>query len=310
MRIKFWQSLSAALAMAVIATPAFAGTIIVDDSFDDDSAAITGTVATDTEIAFFGTSGTNALQDGTGTGTLGLVTGTSGRQIHGVFPTQTLATAGDTITSYVTFTTPDTVLNQGSDDIRIGLFSDGGNDLAQNFSASSSNPEALLNGLAGFAIELDVDPATVTDQDVNIRRSDPSTTGRLLGTNTGISNASSSADNGYVFTPNTTYQLHTTVTLNAAGGLDVLAEFFDPTGLVDSDTYTDATPNGFDFGLLALGASTNAFGSTNSFDTPGDNGIELDNVTIHSTIASAIPEPSSLALLGLIGCAGFVRRRR
>ena len=299
-----------AIVCGVIAAPAFAGTIIVDDSFDDDSAAITGTVATDTEIAFFGTSGTNALQDGTGTGTLGLVTGTSGRQIHGVFPTQTLATAGDTITSYVTFTTPDTVLNQGSDDIRIGLFSDGGNDLAQNFSASSSNPEALLNGLAGFAIELDVDPATVTDQDVNIRRSDPSTTGRLLGTNTGISNASSSADNGYVFTPNTTYQLHTTVTLNAAGGLDVLAEFFDPTGLVDSDTYTDATPNGFDFGLLALGASTNAFGSTNSFDTPGDNGIELDNVTIHSTIASAIPEPSSLALLGLIGCAGFVRRRR
>jgi len=45
MRIKFWQSLSAALAMAVIATPAFAGTIIVDDSFDDDSAAITGTAA-------------------------------------------------------------------------------------------------------------------------------------------------------------------------------------------------------------------------------------------------------------------------
>ena len=284
---------------------------IVNDSFDDDDRTVTGMSGTDIEIPLFGTSGTNAIQDGTGTDTIGLVTGTSGRQLHGIFQTQTLAMAGDSITSYITFTTPATVQNLGSDDIRIGLFSDGGNTaaLSNDLSASTNTPELLLNGLSGYAIELDVDPATVTNQDVNIRRSDPSTTGRLLGTNTGISNFSSSADNGYVFTPNTTYSLHTTILRNAANELDITAEFFQGTTLIDSVNDVDSNPLGFDFGLFGIGASTNAFGSTNSFDTPADNGIELENITIEFT--TTVPEPgSAMLLLSGLGALGFVRRRK
>ena len=50
MRIKFWQSLSAALAIAVIATPAFGqGVVIVNDSFADGNRFITGASGGDVE---------------------------------------------------------------------------------------------------------------------------------------------------------------------------------------------------------------------------------------------------------------------
>jgi len=54
------------------------------------------------EVNFYSTSNSSAIEDdaddGIGTGRIGLVSGTSGRQIHAVFPSQTLAMAGDSIT--------------------------------------------------------------------------------------------------------------------------------------------------------------------------------------------------------------------
>src|SRR5687767_6463349 len=43
------------------------------------------------------------------TGSLGMVTGTTGRGIHTVFPTQTLANVGDSLKATYTFATPATV---------------------------------------------------------------------------------------------------------------------------------------------------------------------------------------------------------
>jgi hypothetical protein len=78
----------------------------------------------------------------------------------------------------------------------------------------------------------------------------------------------------------------------------------------NSLTRSVANPSSFSFGLLALGSSSNAFGSSNSAGDP-DNGIDITNFTLTTDIAAAVvPEPTSLALLGLMGCAGFIRRRR
>ena len=56
--------------------------------------------------------------------------------------------------------------------------------------------------------------------------------------------------------------------------------------------------------MLGFWANSNTFGSTNSDDP--DNGITFSNVTIERT---AIPEPSSVALLLLGGLLAFRRRR-
>jgi hypothetical protein len=56
-------------------------------------------------------------------GSMGLVTGSAGRGIHTVFPTQTLANVGDSLIATYTFTTPATVgPTSGAGVFRVGLF--------------------------------------------------------------------------------------------------------------------------------------------------------------------------------------------
>ena len=155
--------------------------------------------------------------------------------------------------------------------------------------------------------------------DVNTRQSNPSTTGVLLGTNNTVGSVSSSSDNGYVFDPLTTYTLTMTLTRVASesGAADDDIEVVTTFDIVDQgqvttiDSHDDIlTPtvsltatgtitgtNGMDtpfdtstelsysFGMLGTGASTDAFGSSNAFSTPEDNGIEIIAFTVDADIA-------------------------
>jgi hypothetical protein len=259
-------------------TPPPASNLVVADDFATD-----GTAATD--ASYYGSSGSNAIE--TNSNSIGLVTGSSGRQLHSVFDTQTLGEAGDKLETSITFVTPATV-SMGSDDIKFGLFDHlerAG--LDQNTTFSSSNLSADWMGLPGFYLELDVESAD-PETDLDIRKSDPSDSGRSLTTSTGFTSFGSGSDLGYVITADTTYTVKFTVVRTAENGLDITAEFSESvSGLIGSLTVTDATPLSFNIGMMAAYASTNAFGSSNSAGE-ADNGVDITNFMVEFTPVTPI----------------------
>ena len=274
----------------------FAGTSqavsIVDDNF-----AVDGTVTTDAD--YFGSSTSGAIEFNANS--IGLVSGTSGRQIHALFDTVSL-NAGDSLTDSVDFTTPDSV-SSGSDDFKFGVFDNLGrtsaSELGQNTSYSSSSPNTDYNGLFGYFAEIDVESSDPTS-DLDIRESNPSTTGRLLSTNSGFTSLGSGPDVGYAITANTDYTVTLSFTRTLADELEITLDF-----LGNSLTRVDDSPQSLDFGMLGFGSSSNAFGTSNSAGDP-DNGIDITNVTVDYT---PVPEPGTLAL-GLLGGLTILARRR
>lgn len=252
---------------------------VVDDAFADGS----GTREASNDAAYFGSSTPGAIEfNGT---SIGLVSGSSSRQIHALFETQTLATAGDSLSASITFTTPASV-GTISEDLRIGLFDHlertAVDQLAQDTSYSSNTdngnagPNALYEGLPGFYLELDVDSMQPTT-DLDIRRSDPSTTGRLISTTSGFTSLGNSPDVGYEFSANTEYTVEITVTRTATNTLDIRADFADATFVA-----SDLAPASFNIGMLAMGASSGAFGTSNSANE-ADNGIEINSFKVDVT---------------------------
>lgn len=288
---------SVALVAGLMAIESQGATIIVDDSFADGDRANTGPLQAD----FFASSNSNAIESNVGS--VGLVSGSSGRQIHGLFPTQTLANTGDTLTTSFTFVTPATTA-AGNEDIRFGIFDHLGrtssSELGQDTSYSSGSPNADYSGLPGYYSELDVESAE-PGTDLNIRRSDPSTSGRLLATSTGFTSLGSGPDIGYAIVADTEYTATISATRTASGGLDITTTF-----LGNTYTVSDPSPGSYDFGMLAYSSSSGAFGSSNSPGDP-DNGIDITNVRVE--FAQGIPEPTALATLVTGLALGLVRRR-
>lgn len=287
---------SAAVMACLLAGPAHAA-IIVNDSFTDGDRAATGPLEAD----FYASSTSSAIESNAGS--IGLVSGSSGRQIHGLFPTQTLANAGDTLTTSFTFVTPVTTAS-GSEDIRFGIFDHLGRNipsqLGQDTSYSSGSPNPDYSGLPGYYSELDVESAD-SGTNLNIRVSNPSTTGRLMSTSSGFTNLGSSSDIGYVIGAEMTYTATISATRTAADGLDITTTF-----LGNTFTVNDPAPVSFDFGMLTYGASSGAFGSSNSAGDP-DNGIDITNVTVEFT---GIPEPASAIYVAAVLLMGGIARRR
>jgi len=304
-------------------------TTIVNDSFP--------ILESELGADYFGTSGTNAIEivdDGATPPTItaiGNVTGTSGRQMHAIFDTVTLEEAGDSIQATLRFQTPPTTAQNTNDDMRFGIFDNLGRaGLSANLGAGSNgNEEPLLVGLPGIVVELDVEPVGDTDtRNINIRQSDPSLSGRLLGTNDGVDNVSSGGALDYQFAANTVYEVEMTIERVANGGdpdqqlttivfsevdaqgalieLGTHSDTLDATGSAQTNANSvfmddpatdddevlaipvDVDPTlSYSYGMMSLGASTNAFGSTTSSGS-NDNGLEIVSFVVDFTDADGV----------------------
>lgn len=288
-------------ALALIPLSSSAQLTVVDDSWGDGDRGMTGLLDAD----WWTSSSSSGIE--VSTGSLGLVTGTSGRGIHGTFAPQMLG-VGDSITVTYKFTTPDTVGTGKSTAFRVALMDFNNAGLAADLSASSSSVQPLYIGLPGYMADFDVN--TDATADVSIRKHDLTATGgRLLGTTGEWNSLGSSGDAGYSILANTNYVGVFSVTRTGADSVDVFSSLaVDGGSLLDSHTESDVSAIANNFGMFAIHANSNVFGSSNSAGDP-DNGIDFSNVLVQSTV----PEPSTTALfvgLSVIGLAIWRQRRR
>ncbi|TWU24557.1 hypothetical protein [Bythopirellula polymerisocia] len=307
-RTTFLLSVSA-FVIASLLTASLQATVIVDDDWSDGDLAKTGALDTN----WWTSSSSSGIE--VSVGSMGLVTGTSGRGIHTVFPAQTLANVGDKILATYTFTTPATVGRPSSAPFRVGLFDSLGRaGLNADVSASSGSPNELYGwtgavpptaGLPGYMLDMDLGDGTT--EDLNFREHDTANaTGRLLATTTGFNSVPNSGPDGaYQFLPDTTYTGSFQVKRISATEMELTGTLDPGIGGIATHTVTDAfDSNTID--MLGFHVNSNIFGSSNVAGE-ADNGIDFSNITVEFC---AVPEPASVALLigALIALPGLGRR--
>lgn len=275
---------------------------IVNDSFADGNRANTGPLQAD----WWSSNSTSGNSIEAYTNQLGLVSGTSGRGIHGTFAPQTLA-VGQTLTATLTFTTPATVALGGASgtSFKFALMDFNNAGLAADLSSSSSTANPLYVGQPGYLFGFDTGVSTAND--IDFREHDvASATGRFLGTTGEWISMGSSPDIGYTWAANTEYVVVLSVTRTGADSMDLFASLSQGGGLIGSHSDTDASSIANNFGMIGIWANSNKFGSTNVAGEFEDNGVTFSNVTIE-----VVPEPSTYAfLVGLLALGFVIYRRR
>jgi len=290
------------LSLSVLLMPAvLSAQIIVNDSWADGGRS-NGADLLDAD--WWSSSSTSGNSVEVVPGHMGLISGSSGRGLHGTFAPQTLA-IGQTLRATFTFTTPAAIGSAQSGAFRVALADFNNAGLAADLLSSSSSVNPLYTTLPAYMADFDVNLADATD-DTSIRKHiTPNTLGRFTGTTTEWTQLGTGPDADYTFAPNTEYVGVISVTRTGGDSMDIFGSLSQNNVLLTSHTESDASGIANHFGVLAFWANANTFGNNTTVGDP-NNGIDFSNITIE-----VIPEPSSVALLlaGMLMLGKSLRRR-
>ncbi len=255
------------------------------------------------DTSWFTSTSSSAIE--VSTGSMGLVSGTSGRGIHGLY-TPTSLNEGDMLTLTYSFTTPATVGSDRTNALRVGLgYSLDRSELASDQSLSSSSPNPLFDGLPFYMVAYDVNTGS---ENVSVYAHDTTlTVGRFMSTTDEWTSLDSGGD-PYSFAADTNYVGVMAITRSGADELTIEVTLSEDGSLISSYSLVDSGSVQTLYDMLGFQVNSNTFGSVNSTDV-ADNGIDFTNITLEYT---AVPEPATLALVmgGLVLGLGILRRRR
>jgi hypothetical protein len=253
------------------ATSAVSG-VVFDDSFTD-ADRTDGDDASDTNWWF--TTNSSALE--IGEGYLGLVSGGSGRGLRTTFVPQSLDD-GQSLQASFTFTTPDTLGEDRDSALRVGLYNKLGRPaLEGDLSASSKAPNVNYDGLPGYMIDFDINLADPSTANIDIRKHNDDTQGRLLGTTKGYAHLGGGGE-PYQFEANQTYTGMMAVT-KLENGVEIAGSLSQDGIVLSEFSFVDEGSDVNDLGMLAFHVNSKTFGSSKETNTP-DNGLDFSNVSV------------------------------
>mgnify|MGYP000113328604 CR=1 FL=1 len=306
------------------ASCAYASTSLIFNDSWADGGYTDGADAND--IAWYGTTGSSALDSNSYTSTVNLLSarsGSSGRGFHGVFASQSIANTGDKIMVTYSFTTPATVLEKTSA-LRVGFFNSNDATAQNSNNDSEGNPRAVVGDpihtqsslgstddgwdtVYGEMVDLDANFTGGTSNFGFKSKTSSVATGRLMNSTTGWTSQGSNVDGAYTIAANKSY-VGTFSIENKGGDLYDLSASISFEGTeIASETREGKTIAANTFDIIAFNHSSNAFGSTNSGGV-ADNGIDYTNIQVSFT---QVPEPSAYALLlGGVAVVIAVARRK
>lgn len=292
----------ALLPLAILIAPvlAFGQTVILNDSWaDGDLSSGSDPLAGD----WFTSTSSSAIE--VSVGSMGVVSGSSGRGIHGLMSAQSL-NIGDNLTSTFSFRTPATVGTARDSALRFAVVNSLGRpELASNQSLSSSNPNPLFDGLPAYMVDFDV---VTGSESTGLREHDVTATlGRFMST-TSEWISLGSGGNAYTFMADTDYVAILSVTRTGADEMTVFASLSMGGGELSSHSELVSGVTNMTFDMLGVQVNSATFGTSNVPDT-ADNGIDFSNIMV---VYTPVPEPSTyVLLLGALALAvGFLRRRK
>lgn len=306
------------------ASCAFSSTSIIFSDSWADGGYTDGADAADT--AWYGTTGSSALDSNSYTSTFNLLSarsGPSGRGFHGVFAGQSIANTGDKITVTYSFTTPATVTEKTSA-LRVGFFNSNDATAQNPNNDSEGNPRAIVgdaihtqsslassdNGwdtVYGESVDLDANYTGTSNFGFKSKTSTVAT-GRLMNSTTGWTSHGSNVEGAYTIVGDTSYVGTFSIENMGDDLYDLSASISSGGTLLASETREGKTIAANSFDIVAFNHSSNAFGSTNASGV-ADNGIDYTNIQVSFT---QVPEPSAYALLlgGVVVVIAVARRKQ